>query len=48
MKMEDSSYDSQVISIYYMVLGAMFSPLVGKEVQETILEEIANSIAENR
>lgn len=48
MKMEDSSYDSQVISIYYMVLGAMFSPLVDKEVQETILEEIANSIAENR
>lgn len=48
MKMEESSYDSQVISIYYMALGAMFSPLVGKEVQETILEEIANSIAENQ
>ncbi len=48
MKMEESSYDSQVVSIYYMVLGAMFSPLVDKEVQETILEEIANLIAENQ
>ena len=48
MKMKESSYDSQVISMYYMILGAMFSPLVDKEVQETILEDIANSIAENR
>ena len=46
--MEESSYDSQVVSIYYMVLGAMFSPPVGKEVQETVLEEIANLIAENQ